>query len=124
MTDPHVLYLDVGTVRAVHQEMVTRFGGLPGVRDDRLLESAVAQPAQTFDGTDLYPTVASKAACYVYGLTRDHPFIDGNKRCAAAVLGAFLEVNGLLFGPHEGEVADTVLAVAAGAMGLDAVGDR
>lgn len=67
-----------------------RFGGLPGVRDASLLDSAVQQPFQEFAGEHLYSSAAEKAARYAYGLAKNHPFADGNKRVAAAVLGTFL----------------------------------
>jgi death-on-curing protein len=65
---------------AIHEASLERFGGLPGLRDEGLLESALAQPFQTFGGAELYPTFAEKAARYAYGIARNHPFLDGNKR--------------------------------------------
>jgi death-on-curing protein len=59
--------------------MAEAFGGVAGVRDRGLLESALSQPAQTFDGTDLYPTVVDKAARLAFGIVRNHPFVDGNQ---------------------------------------------
>lgn len=79
---------------AIHSAAIARFGGLDGVRDEGLLESALAQPFQTFDGEELYPTVAQKAARYAYGIASNHPFADGNKRTATAIMGAFLRMKG------------------------------
>ena len=62
---------------AIHEASLERFGGLPGLRDEGLLESALAQPFQTFGGAELYPTFAEKAARYAYGIARNHPFRRG-----------------------------------------------
>jgi death-on-curing protein len=64
----------------VHSEMVKRFGGADGVRDNRLLESALARPFMTFDGVDLYPTSIEKASAIIESIVVNHPFLDGNKR--------------------------------------------
>ena len=72
---------------AIHSAVVARFGGIDGVRDEGLLESALAQPFQSFAGIDLYPTDEAKACRYAYGIIKDHPFADGNKRTATALMG-------------------------------------
>ena len=64
----------------VHSEMVKRFGGADGVRDKRLLESALARPFMTFDGVDLYPNAIEKASAIIESIVVNHPFLDGNKR--------------------------------------------
>lgn len=79
-------------VEAIHNEAISRFGGMPGLRDPGLLDSALAQPFQTFGGVDLYPTLAQKAARYAWGIARNHPFADGNKRTAAACMAAYLRI--------------------------------
>ena len=99
---------------AIHDASLARFGGLAGIRDEGLLESALAQPFASFDGRDLYPTIAEKAARLAFGLARNHPFLDGNKRVATACLGAFLRLNGYAFRPSADELLDIMLRVAAG----------
>lgn len=74
-------------VLAIHSAAIARFGGADGVRDEGMLDSALAQPFQTFGGQELYATVAEKAARYAFGIISDHPFVDGNKRTATAVFG-------------------------------------
>ena len=102
------------TALAIHSAAIARFGGLDGVRDGGLLESALAQPFQTFGGEELYPTLAQKAARYAYGIASNHPFADGNKRTATAVMGAFLRMNGCRFKPRHDELLTTMLGVADG----------
>ena len=64
-------------VLVIHAAAIERFGGLDGLRDEGLLDSALAQPFQTFDGADLYPSAIDKACRYAFGIISDHPFIDG-----------------------------------------------
>ena len=86
---------------AVHSAAITRFGGVGGVRDEGLLASALAQPFQSFDGIELYPTDEAKACRYAYGIIKDHPFVDGNKRTATALMGAYLRMSGFEFRPGQ-----------------------
>jgi death-on-curing protein len=80
-------------VLEIDNAMIEQFGGLPGIRDKNLLASALEAPKATFSGFDLYPSIFEKAAVYLYHLTRNHPFIDGNKRTAYFVTLLFLEAN-------------------------------
>lgn len=109
------------TVEAIgiHDGSLERFGGLPGVRDEGLLESALAQPYQSAFGQDLYPTIEAKAARLCYGIAKNHPFLDGNKRTACACMGAYLRLNGRRFKPKAGELLRVMLSVAAGTTGFD-----
>lgn len=99
---------------AIHEASLARFGGLPGLRDEGLLESALAQPFQSFGGEELYPTLAERAARYAYGIAKNHPFLDGNKRAATACMAAYLRLNGSRFRPVAGELLATMLGVADG----------
>lgn len=87
-------YLTVAEVLLLHARLIQRTGGSRGVRDVRLLESAVARPQATFEGEDLYPDLWGKAAALMQSLIQNHPFVDGNKRTALAAMGIFLELNG------------------------------
>ena len=89
------------------------------MRDEGLLASALAQPFQTFGGEELYPTAVQKAARYAYGIASNHPFVDGNKRTATAVMGAFLRMNGLRFKPRHDEFLATMLGVADGSVSFE-----
>ena len=100
---------------AVHDATIRMLGGAGGVRDEGALESALAQPSRAFGGEDLYPGVADKAARLCFGIVAGHPFVDGNKRTGAALLGTFLRANGVAFAHRE--VLDAILRVASGEEG-------
>ena len=104
---------------SIHSAAIARFGGLDGVRDEGLLESALAQPFQSFGGQELYPTLAEKAASYAFGIASNHPFADGNKRTATAVMGAFLRMNGCHFKPKHEDLLSVMLGVANGSVSRD-----
>ncbi|MEG4329587.1 Fic family protein, partial [Microcoleus sp. herbarium5] len=78
MPTPKFLFLD--EVLELHDDQISSFGGTPGVRDEGLLESALAQPQATFGGQFLHSTISEQAAAYLYHIAMNHPFIDGNKR--------------------------------------------
>ena len=87
-------YLSFAEVLELHRSVVERWGGASGIRDLGILESALAQPRQSFGGQDLYPDLATKAAALCFSLVLNHPFIDGNKRIGHAAMETFLMVNG------------------------------
>ena len=87
-------FVSKSMVLSIHARQIERFGGTPGVRDEGLLESALAQPQATFGGQFLHPTISEQAAAYLYHIAMNHPFIDGNKRTAFAVTDTFLRLNG------------------------------
>lgn len=101
----------------LHSALIEAFCGSDGVRDDGLLESALAAPFQTFDGEPIYPSVQSKAAQLGFGLIRNHPFVDGNKRIGAHAMLVFLELNGIVLRYEQQELIDIILAVASGETG-------
>lgn len=86
----------VEAVKAIHLEVLAAHGGSPGLRDEALLESAVAAPQATMMGQPLFTDPIDLAAAYLFYLCRNHPFIDGNKRTALATCLVFLSENGLL----------------------------
>lgn len=90
---------------AIHAEVLAAHGGLPGLRDRGLLESAVAAPQASFGGQPLIGDPIAAAAAYLFYLCRNHPFVDGNKRTALAAALVFLEANGLLPDPSGPEEA-------------------
>lgn len=107
------LWLDRLVLNALHHQLIREYGGSPGIRDDGLIESALARPSQKWahaENVDL----PGLAAAYAYGLIRNHGFVDGNKRVGAATAGVFLMLNGLEIEAPEPELASTMLAVAAG----------
>lgn len=101
-------------VLLLHSSLIEAFGGSDGVRDEGLLESALASPFQTFGGEAVYPSVQSKAAQLGFGLIRNHPFVDGNKRIGAHAMLVFLELNGIELHYDQPELIDIILSVASG----------
>ena len=86
----------VSAVKAIHLEVLAAHGGADGLRDEALLESAVAAPQATMTGTPLFSDPVEVAAAYLFYLCNNHPFVDGNKRTALATCLVFLSENGLL----------------------------
>jgi len=107
-------YITVEEVERLHVLVIDRLEGSAGIRDRAPLESAVAQPMQTFGGEDLYPTLAAKAAAIAYTLVLGHPFIDGNKRIGHAAMEVFLMLNGYQVTANVDEQERLFLQLAAG----------
>jgi death on curing protein len=115
-------WLTTGAVAAIHQELISRYGGVPGLRAAGLLESAVARPQHlaAYKGN---VTVPSLAAAYGWGLLRNHPFVDGNKRIALAAMVVFLDLNGWELTSSQAEETAMILRAAAGDITERAWGD-
>ena len=111
--------LSLNMVLRLHKQLLQAFGGTSGVRDMGLLESALAAPFATFGGEYLYPTLIQQAAQLGYGIIRNHPFADGNKRTGAHTMLVFLSVNGIELEYDQQELIDAILAVADGTMAAD-----
>ena len=109
-------FIITSMVLSMHARQIERFGGTSGVRDEGLLESALAQPQATFGGQLLHPTISEQAAAYLYHLAMNHPFIDGNKRTAFAVADTFLRLNGCNLNLMDDRAYDLVMQVAQGTM--------
>jgi death on curing protein len=110
-----VVWLTTELVVAVHDEQLQRFGGPEGIRDLGMLESALGRPINKHmyeDETDL----AALAAAYAFGVARNHPFVDGNKRAALLSLIVFLGLNGIDFRVPEPEAVVAILDLAAGTL--------
>ena len=97
---------------AIHEMMLAQHGGLAGIRDANLLESALSKPQNLF--THGSPTVTDMAASYAAGIIRNHPLVDGNKRTGFMVAAVFLEVNGYAFFATEESTVENTVALAAG----------
>lgn len=108
------LWMEAADAVAIHEKMLALFGGLPGLRDAGLLESALARPQHLFRYEP--PSLPELAAAYAAGIVRNHPFLDGNKRTGFVLAAAFLEVNGCKFFAAEVEVVERTLALAARAI--------
>ena len=112
-------YLSVDEIIELHRLLAIQSGGGWGLRDRNGLESAIAQPRMSFDGQDLYATLAEKAAALGFSLIQNHPFIDGNKRIGHAAMETFLVLNGFEIDASPDEQEQTILGVAASRIGRD-----
>ncbi|PSJ61376.1 type II toxin-antitoxin system death-on-curing family toxin [Pseudaminobacter soli (ex Li et al. 2025)] len=105
-------FLSRRAVEAMHAEQLRRHGGFQGIRDENALESALARPVnKTAYGN---PSVHELAAAYIFGIARNHAFVDGNKRTAIVAAGAFLIINGCMLTADDGTLYTFVMGVAAG----------
>lgn len=107
-------YLSLQEIVELHRRVVEQSGGSSGIRDVGALESASAQPLQTFAGEDLYKGVVTKAAALGFFLATNHPFVDGNKRVAHAALEVTLRLNSLEIIASVPEQEEVMLALADG----------
>ncbi|TPK76412.1 type II toxin-antitoxin system death-on-curing family toxin [Mesorhizobium sp. B2-3-3] len=105
-------FLTRRAVEAMHAEQLRRHGGAQGLRDENALESALARAENKAGYGE--PSVEDLAAAYVFGIARNHAFVDGNKRTAIVAAGAFLIVNGYVLTANDGTLYEFVMAVAAG----------
>lgn len=111
------VFLTLDEVLALHDDQIQRYGGAAGIRDERLLSSALGAVSATFEGRYLHADLFELAAAYLYYLAQNHPFVDGNKRTALAACLAFLWMNGMEVVASEDEIVDTLVAVASGRLG-------
>ncbi len=107
--------------KTVHHAQLARHGGMDGVRDEGMFASAMARPRQLFAYGDPPPDRFALAAAYAFGLARNHPFLDGNKRTAYVVCRTFLQLNGEDIQATREEKYFTFLALAAGELTEDAL---
>lgn len=109
-------------IDAIHSDQLREHGGFPGVRDENVLESALARPQQTWhygEKTDM----PALAAAYAFGLVRNHPYRDGNKRIGFLAMVTFLGINAYAFEATDAEVVTIFLALAAGEVSEDRLAD-
>ena len=110
------VHLSVDIVEEIHAEAIRQFGGLDGVRDRALLESAVAAPQATFGGTSVFKDIVEVAAAYLFYVCRNHPFLDGNKRAALGACVVFLRLNGRTPAADSGTWETLTIKVADGSL--------
>jgi death-on-curing protein len=117
--DPIWVELDV--VLAIHDEQLAEHGGQPGVRDQGLLESALGRPRHQFAYGE--PSIPRLAAAYAFGISRNHPFLDGNKRTSLVVSELFLALNGYVLTVSDTQCVITFLQLAAGELTEEQLGE-
>ncbi len=118
MKEPNWVLQDI--VIAVHQMLLAEHGGLSGIRDEALLNSALARPQQHFAYTGNV-SIFELAASYSYGLAKNHPFVDGNKRVALTIAAIFLELNNYTLDTSEAEAVVIFEKLAAGNLNENAL---
>lgn len=116
-----MIYLSLEQIIELHDALIEKFGGLIGIRERGLLESAVAAPMMAVFGEELHKTIYNKAAAYLFYIAKNHAFLDGNKRTAAAAALAFLRANGESTKYDVDEFLEFVVSVAEGKADLDAI---
>lgn len=114
-----MIILSKEQVIALHTQLISKTGGLDGIRDDSLLESALNAPFQSFDGIDVFPSIQQKAARLAFGLIKNHAFIDSNKRIGVHTMLVFLALNKIELDYTQDELSDTVLKIAAGQLDFE-----
>lgn len=109
-----IRFLSVDDVLTIHQNTIANEGGLAGLRDAGLLESAVLMPQQRFEGEYLHPDLAAMAAAYLFHIAQNHVFHDGNKRAAVLAALIFLSINGVELLPPPEALEEMTMRVASG----------
>jgi len=117
------VFLSVDNVLYLHEDSIREEGGMSGIRDLPLLESAVLMPQQQFGGKYLHEGMPSMAAAYLFHICSNHPFLDGNKRAGAMAAYVFLDANGFELTASPKDFESMVLRVAAGELAKDGVID-
>ncbi|MXO58179.1 type II toxin-antitoxin system death-on-curing family toxin [Altererythrobacter salegens] len=118
---PDWIWIAIEVAEVAHAEQLVEHGGGEGVRDRGLLESAMARPRQLAAYGE--PDAAALAAAYAFGIARNHPFVDGNKRTAAVVSETFLDLNGYELDASDAELVVAFLALAAGELSEEELAD-
>ncbi len=119
---PEPVWLSRVVVDAIHNDQLREHGGLPGIRDENLLESALARPQQKWHYSDRVD-VPTLAAAYAFGLVKNHPYRDGNKRIGFLAMATFLGINGYDLEATDAEVVAEILALADSRVSEDALAD-
>ena len=105
----------------LHQRLIETTGGSSGIRDEGMLESALSNPFQSFGDVELYPSIQAKAAQLCFGIVKNHPMIDGNKRLGTHVMLVFMALNGYELLYTQQELSSTSLDLAAGKIGFETI---
>ena len=112
-----MIILSKEQVLKLHASLIKATGGSDGIRDEGMLDLALNNPFQSFDGKELYPSIQAKAARLCFGLVKNHAMLDGNKRLGAHIMLIFLALNGYELSYSQKELSDVILALASGDIG-------
>lgn len=116
-------YIDVNYIIKLHDKLIESTGGSNGLRDKKLLDSAIENSKATFDGIELYTTIEEKCTAICYSLVNNHPFVDGNKRIGVYVMLILLEYNGIKLNFEQQELINLGLGIAKGDFKQDEILD-
>ena len=111
-----MIFVEYEQVVKIHRSLIEKTGGMDGIRDAQLLDSALKTPFQTFGGNNLYPDILDKASQLCYSLIENHPFVDGNKRIGVHLMLLFLKLNNIEVNYSQQELVDFGLDIASGKM--------
>ena len=114
-----MIILSKKQILMLHSQLISQTGGIDGVRDEALLESAVGAPFQSFGDQDIYPFIQQKAARLCFGLVKNHAFLDGNKRIGAHAMLVFLALNKIELKYTQTELSNIILEIASGEKSFD-----
>lgn len=117
----NIRWISEKIVRAIQKDLLLQYGGIPGTRDDNLLSASLAIPRHLF--TYENPSIYELAAAYGYGITKNHPCVDGNKRTAFMVMYTFLGLNGYQLNAPEKEVVIIMEQVASGEINQESLAE-
>ncbi|MCI9540655.1 MAG: type II toxin-antitoxin system death-on-curing family toxin [Lachnospiraceae bacterium] len=112
-----MIVLSKEQVLKLYANLIKATGGSDGIRDEGMLDMALNNPFQSFDGKELYPSIQAKAARLCFGLLKNHAMLDGNKRLGTHVMLVFLALNGYELYYSQKELSDVILALASGDIG-------
>ena len=108
-----MIHLSKPQILRLHEQLVAATGGSDELRDEGMLDSTLSAPFQTFGGEGFYPSLQQKAAWLCFGLIKNHPFVDGNKRIGVHAMLVFLALNGIELQYTQTELSDIILQLAA-----------
>ena len=114
-----MIILSKKQILMLHSQLISQTGGIDGVQDEALLESAVGAPFQSFGDQDIYPSIQQKAARLCFGLVKNHAFLDGNKRIGAHAMLVFLALNKIELKYTQTELSNIILEIASGEKSFD-----
>jgi len=114
-----IIFLPERLILLFHEQLIQTYGGTHGVRDEKLLDSALGQPKATFEGKFLHNNLIEMTAAYGYHICNNHPFIDGNKRIALVAMDVFLQRNGYEINATEKETYKMMMKLASGELAKD-----
>lgn len=123
MKKKNIEFLTLAEIVEIHKNQIENYGGEEGIRDFSLLSSAIAIPRSTFDGNYLYKDIFEMAAAYIYHISQNHPFVDGNKRTALASGLVFLDFNKIDLNDPDEELYEMMMTVASGKMYKDEIAE-